>query len=519
MGILDDKLTRTVTETKYLSEENSNRYRPIIRFLYNMHHQKYKPSVKPSEIYQHLKQYENFANYEMEMLERDLKVLVEWNNLETFQDSSDVKSVEEYNRNRYQYKLSIQTVEIERTMIKLENTLHSIKGSLEKRLTDTLLHDLIKLYNKSEETYRKNDHHSEIHHLWEEVFSRFAKLTESATDYLSHINSETMEQLMKEKAFVPYKEKLVNYLQDFVTTLQGKKSEIENVIEKITHEKIDDIIHSLIKREKEIPRNIQALPSEEELTQSFLDGWDGLRRWFITVGGNESYLFYLLRQTQETIRKIIKLAQINSESRFQVKSRKEDFLHLARLFHDVKEIGIRQEKEDEAEAFMHENFAFLFGVESVRHMTTEPREDQMVHETIWYYESDEQELKDKSKIKRTKRIRQAIADRTEEKKQLRKEKEEKRMLEENMIRGIIEKGTVILGEMKDVDPVVRQFLLGCIGRTISTKKRTGKTEYGQEFVLRQRSDKEVIMECLDGELELPDFEIQFYGGERNEIAR
>ncbi len=105
----------------------------------------YSSLVLPSEILVYLKEFPYFDNYTEEELLADLSTLVKSNNLEQIQDKGKAKSYEEYKRNRYRYKLNPHTIELEKALISMETTLHSIRGSLEKSLTDRLLEKLEKL--------------------------------------------------------------------------------------------------------------------------------------------------------------------------------------------------------------------------------------------------------------------------------------------------------------------------------------------------------------------------------------
>ena len=82
----------------------------------------------------------------------------------------------------------------------LESMGESFGGSLERTLFEHLLEGLLLLTRtlsapESPVTYAIVElSPEEINHLWEDVYGDFRKLTENATDYLAHLESEKVEE-------------------------------------------------------------------------------------------------------------------------------------------------------------------------------------------------------------------------------------------------------------------------------------------------------------------------------------
>lgn len=72
-----EKLTKQISETKYLSTENSYGYRPIMRCFYN-HYERLEYWLYKEDVYNELKDNEIFNDYSLEECERDLETLVSW---------------------------------------------------------------------------------------------------------------------------------------------------------------------------------------------------------------------------------------------------------------------------------------------------------------------------------------------------------------------------------------------------------------------------------------------------------
>ena len=69
------KLTTPLTEAKYLSMENADRYRSVMRLFY-LNYEKMRYWMYQEEVFEELKQSEYFADYTMEQCQQDLKALV-----------------------------------------------------------------------------------------------------------------------------------------------------------------------------------------------------------------------------------------------------------------------------------------------------------------------------------------------------------------------------------------------------------------------------------------------------------
>ena len=129
---ITEKLGKQITETAYLTKENTKRYRPILRFFYEQN-QKMNFMLYKEEVYNELQGKQFFENYTIEQCDADLQALIEWKNLTAIQDTSTVHTLEEFKNKKYRYQLTDFSVEIEKLVITLEN-LHIEGASLEPTL-------------------------------------------------------------------------------------------------------------------------------------------------------------------------------------------------------------------------------------------------------------------------------------------------------------------------------------------------------------------------------------------------
>ena len=87
-----EKLTRPLTEAKYLNADNADRYRSIMRIFYE-NYEKLRYWMYQEEVYAEMTANPYFADYRMEQCQQDLAMLTEWKNLNTIQDTRRVSSI------------------------------------------------------------------------------------------------------------------------------------------------------------------------------------------------------------------------------------------------------------------------------------------------------------------------------------------------------------------------------------------------------------------------------------------
>ena len=255
---LNGQLLKPILEASYLTAENAWRYRAILRYFY-IQHERLRHYLLPEEVYEHLKASQYFANYTEEQLQQDLNQLVNWGNLIPRQETGRVSTIQEFKRRRFRYQCTPYTVEIERMVQNLENMVGSMRGSLERTLFERLLEALLRLTRTlpagSSSPYAVGELSSEeTNRLWEDVYDDFRKLTENATDYLAHLESEKVEELMRTAALLVYKDTLTEYLRQFMVALQQSSLKIEAVLQNTPPELVKLIAAAVATYQLSIPR-------------------------------------------------------------------------------------------------------------------------------------------------------------------------------------------------------------------------------------------------------------------------
>ena len=216
---IQETVRKPMTEAKYLNVDNTDRYRPIIRLFY-LKYEKLKYWLYQEEVYEELKEDAYFREYTPEQCQQDLAALTAWGNLVTIQDTRKVATIEEFKNKKFRYQLSEATVEIERMVIRVEN-LFIESSSLEPTLLERLRINLRKI---SEITEADQEH---IYAWWNDLNNDFIRLNQNYQDYIRDLNSVRAEEMMHTKEFLVFKDRLIEYLRNFIKGLQRNVGVIE----------------------------------------------------------------------------------------------------------------------------------------------------------------------------------------------------------------------------------------------------------------------------------------------------
>ena len=109
---LSDKLTKPLTEVKYLNADNVSRYRCIMRIFFE-NYERLKYWLYQDEVYTEMLKNPLWQDYKPEQCQQDLTMLTEWKNLNTIQDTRNITSIEEFKNKKYRYQMSEYSDEIE----------------------------------------------------------------------------------------------------------------------------------------------------------------------------------------------------------------------------------------------------------------------------------------------------------------------------------------------------------------------------------------------------------------------
>lgn len=482
-----------INETSYLSVPNAAIYRKIMRCFYKeyekMHFRLYK-----EDIYQLVMQDRYFENYTIGQLESDLEALVKWKNLTPIQDPGRVYTIADYKNKQYRYTMSEYAVEIERLTVRLENIFLE-SGNLSTNFFVRLEKSL------SEAEVMEHAGAKEVNEWWSLLQEDFKRLNQNYKDYLRDFYSGKSEHLMKSVEFVLHKDKFIKYLNEFVQELQHHSKRIEQILIKSIPVVEDTILEKVIQSELDIPHTLLELHGDAEpsIRENVIGKWNSLKGWFLDAQGHECECKKVLKITNDVIRNIIQNAALIVQIQNWGISRKDDYRKFLELF-------MKCENLEEA----HRLSAHVFGIQKIQHFkTNEPRESDVINNSIYTEEPSTFLLKPHTRNYREKKDRRGFADKTLEKMIQRQSYLRRAEIQKEIVLRYIKDNKVIFSEIEEVISVdTRNTFLQWIAQANMNSQRLGRTEYGQEYRL-VRKEGNCVLICEDGTLTMPEYILEF----------
>ncbi len=482
-----EKLTKQIDETKYLSAENTYRYRPIMRLFYR-HYERLEYWLYKEDVYNELKGNTIYRDYSIEECERDLEVLTEWKSLAKMQDTKNASTIEEFKNKKFRYQMTEYATEIERMTILLEEM--EIKtASLEPKLFDRLRISIAKL-----ETFASMDNDS-IKELWDDLNDDFKKLNENYQDFLKKFNEPKSEELLQSTLFLEFKSEIIKYLREFIKGYQNNVHQIKKSLSLVDEKLINEFVDRLIVYYKKTPI-LNNNFDYNELREVSIGKLKNIVKWFMGDNTSISEGEKLMNTTDNIIVKITKYANSLIELHGNMTNRKEEYKHFARLFDQLNSI-------EEC----HKYSSLIFGIESTKHFIADSNIN--TDEIINTYDVAPIEilLSSRTHLRKEKIQIEPIVDKTREK-QIALENY-RRMQQENkkILSSLIKDKKIILkGEIR-LSKVERRYIQVLLGA--KTRK---ETEFGYSYTIKPLEGMcKIISE--DGIFVMRNVEIEFEGVE------
>jgi uncharacterized protein (TIGR02677 family) len=305
---------------------------------------------------------------------------------------------------------------------------------------------------------------------------------------------------MKSESFLLYKDQFTTYLRDFILSSQKTAAHIQELMLTLPTAQITEFFRNVVTHQSKTFRleDISVDPMQE-----LLDRWDNLKRWFVAGDSGESQFEYLQQQTDEQIRRITRIVQRLGERNQQFRSRKEDYLHLAKWFDAM---------EDVQQA--HKLSAIAFGVFYTKHFHSDHEPTDDIYTDVWDEQPMDHETQPRIPQYREKTRASAMGNNEEKKQQAKQRHMEQRQLEQTLIEQYISNDEIQLAHLPIIESSVRKMLLSWIGKAMLRKDQKLKTEFGTVIHVTIHEDERTQLQSPDGVLEMPNVTIQF---ERNEV--
>ena len=486
-----EKIIKPLTEAKYLNADNVDRYRSIMRIFYD-NYEKLKYWMYQEEVYAQMIQDPYFKDYRMDQCQQDLTALTEWKNLVTIQDTRKVSSIEEFKNKKFRYQMSEYSVEIERLVIRLENLF--IEGSsLEPTLLERIRREIERFPEMAEADI------SEVYSWWNDLNNNFIRLNQNYQDYIRDLNSVKAEEMMRTKEFLVFKDKLVEYLRNFIKGLQRNVGVIEEHLRFLEPDVLEKVLNKVNTYELSIPR-IDVEISEKMIAEKTRGRYESIRGWFVSENGQENEAGKLFDATNEIIRRITRYATQLSEKNALGANRREEYRKVAEIF-------LKCENLSEAQKMS----AMVFGLERPYHFKGDAvRETDSMNQSVYEEPAAEYLLKPRIRTYREKTRRSSISDTSREKQaakeqmmqQLKEDRSKIAMLEQN--------GRIDFARLPVIEPRVREILLKWLSDALEDSDFCARTDDGRQYYLDMNHAKEkCVVHCEDGSFTMPVLSIVF----------
>lgn len=486
---IKEKLTKQITETKYLNVENTERYRPIIRLFFEKY-ERLEYWLYKEDVFNELKQDDFFKEYTLELCEQDLNRLVEWQSLTNMQDTSNVETVEEFKNRRYRYQLTEYAIEIERLVLRLE-TLKVKTSSLEPKLFErirVLLQELLNLKDPKE-----------LSNCFDELNYNFTTLNESYKDFLKIFHEARTEDLMKSETFILYKDKVITYLKDFIGGFQLNSLKINEIVKTIPSDFEDFLMDNIIDYQKTIP-NMEPDFDYQYLKEINRSKYRSIIKWFDTSTSTSTESVRLKTTVSNIINRIMKNVAAILEIQSSSMNRKEEYKHILNLFTNCSNIN---------EA--HQLGCCVLGISKVKHYTTITKTTDSIDFSITDLEDFTIRLESHNRKIKEKAVKIPIEDKTLAKEAQLREIISLRNHEHEILEKYIKEGFIDIKTLGEISKFERRFILSLITSGLNKKGFTYNGEHGIKFKVITKSSELVELKSSDGTFTMPDLLIEFGG--------
>ncbi len=335
----------------YLNAEKSPLYRAVMSIFVDAKRH-FEIHLRPAEIVDFLESCEGLSSELDGDVEAALGQLCEWGNLRRTQDTSDVRTVEEFYRPRFLYQLTREGEAAERAVQAYEaNILRP--GELQTAALSVIRDQLNVVLNYAREP--KPDS-TKVHLTLATLKSYFDQLTTKAQVFIGSIQRAIDLHGYELQVFIAYKERLIEYLERFIGELVIATGEISAVIQQIEQAGIGPILDAAAQHE--VFDSMDASQDAVDVAaREWSLCWGGLKKWFIGGGNTPSQAETLRSCARSAIPSLLIAISGIHDRRVASSDRPTDLKLLARWF-------AQADSDEDA----HRLWRAAFSLNSARHL-------------------------------------------------------------------------------------------------------------------------------------------------------
>jgi uncharacterized protein (TIGR02677 family) len=300
-----------------------------------------------------------------------LAQLAAWGNLESQPDTARVSSLSDFYRARFLYRLSLGGEAVESALTVFAQTLQR-HAELKTIALEDIAGRLQALRVLSEET---EPDAAKVHETLRDLVRVFEDLTEHAQSFMAGVARSIELQQAEVAAVIGYKRRLIDYLERFIGDLVRRSDTIAGLIRALD-DGIDAMLWQVAEREARDAAPGDAgsqVNARAQRQQAWRERWKGLRRWFLSTGGEPAQAEVLRARARSAIPQLLAAINALNERRAGRSDRSADFRMLASWFADCA-------GDDEA----HRLARAAFALNPARHFSLNPDADaELPASTSW----------------------------------------------------------------------------------------------------------------------------------------
>jgi uncharacterized protein (TIGR02677 family) len=499
-GLLDGDMSDSSPPRPFahVDAPNSRVYRRIMR-VFAAAKRRFVVHLRPEDVTELLRS-DGGPALAQEQVEDALKSLEEWGNLRADPDTSRVTTVEDFYRARFLYQLSREGEAAERALEVYEQEIGR-RGELQA----VALED-IRVRLRAMRDLAEHPDPAVVHNLLLELIARLDSLAANASAFMGSLQRTIDLHEVDEQAFLAYKDRLIAYLERFVSELVTKQSDIAGTLRQIARERVTYLLSLAVEREA-----ADASPDDEttheQRMEAWRERWSGLESWFARGDRQHPSQAELLRaRARKAIPDLLATVSVLQERRAGVSNRSADFRTLARWF-------AQAESDEEA----HTLWRMAFGLSSARHLGLDAGAElpDVPASTPWL---DAPRAQISARLRTTGSYQRRggpskVRDRTEAKRALAAEIEEEQRQTERAKASLATGEPTLLSRMSKLDRQEFRLFLRLLGDALAATDPAGdgtvttRTSDGTLEITLSPRDGYAELYTEDGIMRGPDYEI------------
>lgn len=373
--------TKPDTSFNYLTAEKSAIYRTVMQ-AFSEAKQHFLVHLRPEDVVERAPA--DGPELDLDAAQAALAQLVEWGNLQAEPDTSRVTTVEDFYRARYLYQITREGEAAEAALDTYERMLGQ-HGALQSVALADIANQLRALDNLLQGMGESaNPDIAKAHLLLRDITRVFSDLADNARDFMAGLSRGLDLRRAQRSVFIAYKDRLLDYLRQFIGDLVTRSSEIARLISDIeSRPGFAPLLERIAQRDASdlAPSPDPALAHGQPMDDTWASSkslaqwqarWGGLDAWFIGAPDRPSQAELLRARARRAISDLLDaIVQLN-ERRLGRSDRSADFRTLALWF-----------MECDTDAQAHRLWRAAFGLSPARHLgidsdTLSAREDDPV---------------------------------------------------------------------------------------------------------------------------------------------